>query len=233
MKELLSKSIKFLNSNLKEIIIFSIIINIASFGSSFFLPVCGIVLSTMISFYMQQVFIESITTETFDRDNLPEPNYKGILTSYGFNLILSIPSIIAGMLCISVIFVGSLKTSILYLSEWNFEGMVISMLAGLLLPIILLSIFIMFIFLIFPFASFVFLDKDFSDNGFFNNIKLSFKLAKGYRGKIFVAMLINYLLTFLSIFTLGLSLIYTYPLYIILICNIYNDGKNKFLMYNI
>lgn len=228
MKELLSKSIKFLNSNLKEIIIFSIITTIASFGSSFFLPIPGIVLSTMISFYTQQVFIESITIECFDRDNLPEPNYKGILTSYGFNLILSILIIIATMLYISVIFANSLKISILNLSKWNFEDVATYILASSLLPTILLLIFIMFIFLIFPFASFVFLDKDFSENGFFNNIKLSFKLAKGYRSKIFIAMLINYLLILLSIFTLGLSLIYTYPLYIILTSNMYNDSKNKF-----
>ena len=232
MKSFIKKSFSMLNSNIKEIAIFSILVNIASFASSFFIPYAGHVLSIAFSLYAFQVFIDFSKTEHFDINNLDEPYYQGILKSYGFSLLLGIPIIILILLGVSVFFSGLIHISLNSLEYLDFTGGFFAIGALLVVVISIILIGTLLINLIFPFTHLVLLDKDFSDNTFWGNVKLSLKIAKRYRMKVFIAMVLNYLLTLLSVLTLGLSLLYTYPLYMIIISNLYNDSKNNLFMFN-
>lgn len=229
MLNMIKKSIAMLNSNLKEIILFSILINVASFASTSFIPLCGIVVATMISFYMIQIFIDYAKTGKFSINDLEQPNISGMLKTYGFSMIINIPIVIVIFLGVFATFGAILKISILGLFI-DAENTLLTMVGLIFASIAILGLLIILSILICPFYAYVFLDEDFKNNGFFKNIKLSFKLAKGYRFKIFLALLFNYALVFLSIFTLGLGLIYTQPLYVLLMCNLYNESKNKKLL---
>lgn len=230
MKSLIKKSFSMLNSNIKEILIFSILLNIASFASSFFIPYAGYILSVAFSLYAFQVFINFSKTENFDINNLEEPYYKGILKAYGLNLILAIPIGALILVGISAFFTGMIQIGLKSITFLDFTSglLAILILSGIIIGVVLLGILI--IHLIFPFTHLVLLDQDFSHDSFWGNIKLSLKLAKGYRMKIFLTMFLNYLFTMISVLTLGLSLFYSYPLYMIMISNLYNDSKNNTLI---
>lgn len=230
MKELIKKSFSDINSQIKEIILFSIIANIIAFSCTLFLPVCGVFASTMVSFYMLQVFIAYSKDGIFDINDLPEPNIVGILKCCGVKIVLAIPVICIIMVSLLASFGGLLKISIFGLFNLEVFETLAAMMAMVAIPIVIGSAFLIIVTIIIPFISFVLLDEDFKDTSFWDSLKISMNLAKGYRVKVLKAILFNYALTIISIFTLGLALVYTQPLYLILMSNIYNESKKEKLV---
>lgn len=225
MSSLIKKSFSMINCNLKEILLFSIMVSGASFISTMFLPLGGIFLSTMISFYMIQVFILYSNDGRLNVSDLPEPNLGGILKSCGISILISIPIISIAALALTYTFGTLLKVSLIGLFNFEWTKTIMAMMYIVLIPIAIIAILSTFIMLICPFYAYVLLDEDFREVSAWGCIKISFKLSKGCRIKVFLAMIFNYCLVLLSIITLGISLVYTQPLYLILMCNIYNQSK--------
>lgn len=227
MIKLFKNSYKLLNSQIKDIMKFFMLIIISSIFGSFVFPVGGFVLSIGIFIYATQVILKFTKTRYINIEELEEPFYKGIIESYGFKLLLTIPIIIACILSAAIFLKGAILTGFSSIYYNSFKVGFLNMFKVILKSLSLIILTVMVTRLISPFADLVFLDEDFRDKSFFKKILLSFKLANGYRLKVLLLLISNCIFIVLSIFTFGLALIYFYPLYLIMLSNLYIESKTK------
>jgi hypothetical protein len=227
MGKIISKSFSMVNKNLKELLTFFGLLTFIIFVASILIPGLGTIFSIAVSYYAYQEMLRFVQSGEFNIKNLKEANIKGICKAYGFSLLLIIPCAIVVLLSSAFLVKDILSLGFNSINYSGYESVFYSF-------AFIIVKFILFIFagflalnLIFPFTKLLYLDEDFKDNNFFSNISISLEIAKGMRFKVFLAMCFNLLLCFLSIFTLGLALIYIQPLYMIVYSNLYEEGKKK------
>lgn len=227
------ESYEMLNLHIKDVLKLFTLTTIASILGSVVFPIGGFALSLGIFIYTNQIILQLVKTEDINVVELQEPFYPGVIKAYIFKLLLGIP-IIASVLFATANFIKGIILigfSSIYFNSFK-EGFF--MLIGTIATsasLIILALLAMQ--LLFPFTQLVFLDEDFKDNSFFKNVKLSFRLAKGYRFKVFLLMMLNNLFAIISILTFGLALIYFYPLYLITLSKLYIESKKSSNVLNV
>lgn len=102
-----------------------------------------------------------------------------------------------------------------------------------------LFIVVMFIFVIFTmivetfigFASFVMIDEDFVDKSFKDSIIDGYKMMKGYRLKFILVQVLSGVLHIIGLLMLGMGTLFTTPLSITIMLNLYNEAKENYFGY--
>lgn len=218
---------QLLNKNIKEILKLFLFSTTASVFGSVIFPIGGIALSFGIFLYIKQVMLTFAKTNTIEVEELEEPFLKGIVNCYIFKLILKIIIAFGVFLSCRILVVDLIKLMFEAVYIQTLTEMVLRLLA-IAYGVILIAAFLMVLGeILFPFTQLVFLDEDFKENNFFKNIKVSFALAKGYRLKVLLLLLLNCIYAILSIFTFGLAMIYFYPLYLTTLSKLYLESKER------
>lgn len=218
----IKQSATIVNANLGFLVCLSIISIISGIIGQLTIPGVGIFIQLFAYFYMLQSMISIKKGKEVGFNNMPEINIKGMIKTFLASIALTVP-LLVGL----AFYIGILFTSI-----FSSDGFSIILISSIVMFIITV-IYILITSLSFGFTGCICLDGDFESLGVLKSMKMSNELLKGSRLKYVSIQVISCILSFLSIFTLGLACVYIIPLSYMMIVELYYECKQSKLNDNI